>query len=67
MIPKLKTVLPIERAQMRVKVTMTGKEVNKLKEKLVKIVTKVEEEKWDSFDLTLVIIKYQNLTISIFF
>ncbi|XP_065220975.1 ribosome maturation protein SBDS [Planococcus citri] len=56
MIPKLQTVIPIERAQMRVKVTMSGKEANKLKEKLVKIVTKVEEENWDSFELTMIIL-----------
>lgn len=54
MMPKLQTVIPIERAQMRVKITLSGKEANKLKEKLVKIVTKLEEEKWDSYELTMV-------------
>lgn len=39
---------------MRIKITIPGKEANKFKEKLLKIVEKVEEEKRDEFDFTMV-------------
>jgi ribosome maturation protein SDO1 len=53
-IPQLKTVIPLERAQMRVKVTISGKEVNKLKDKLIKLASKVESEDWSSGTLDLI-------------
>ena len=53
-IPKLKTVMPLERAQMRLKVTATGKESRKLKEKIVKLTSKVESEDWESGTLNLI-------------
>lgn len=39
--------LPIERARMRIRITMAAKEGKKLKEKIVPHVEKVEEEDWD--------------------
>lgn len=39
--------LPIERARMRIRVSMPAKEGKKLKEKIVPHVEKVEEEDWD--------------------
>lgn len=53
-IPKLKNVIPIERAQMRIKVSFTGKEASKFREKLVKLVAKVENEKKDMIDMSMV-------------
>lgn len=53
-IPKLTSVIPIERAQMRIKVSIGAKDANKFKEKLVKFVSKVEMEKCDSLDLNMV-------------
>lgn len=53
-IPQLKTAIPIERAQMRLKAVISGKEAKKLREKLVKLVSKVESEDWDSGSLNLV-------------
>ncbi|PWN40395.1 putative Shwachman-Bodian-diamond syndrome protein, partial [Ceraceosorus guamensis] len=38
--------LPIERAKMRVRITMSNKEGKKLKEKLLPLVEKVEEDDW---------------------
>ncbi|KAK7590902.1 hypothetical protein V9T40_002515 [Parthenolecanium corni] len=52
-IPKLTSVIPIERAQMRIKVSIGAKDANKFKEKLVKFVSKVEMEKCDSLDLNM--------------
>ncbi|XP_058796869.1 ribosome maturation protein SBDS [Phymastichus coffea] len=53
-IPQLKTVIPLERAQMRLKITISGKEVRKIREKLVKLLSKIESEDWDSGTLNLV-------------
>ncbi len=41
-----KKVIPIERAKMRVRVTMPNKDGKKVKEKVVALVEKVEEEDW---------------------
>lgn len=41
-----KKTLPIARAQMRVRVTMSSKEGKKLKEKIMPLVTKVEDDEW---------------------
>lgn len=53
-IPQLKEVLNIERAQMRIKVTVGGKEAKKIREKLNPLINNVEEDKWDSGVLNLV-------------
>lgn len=53
-IPQLKTVIPLERAQMRLKVTVSGKEARKLREKIIKLATTVESEDWDSGTLDLI-------------
>ena len=47
------SLMPIERAQMRIQVT-ANKEGRKLKEKLVKVVSCVESEEWDGSSLILV-------------
>lgn len=41
-----KSIIPLERAQMRVSVTMPAKEGKRLKDKIVPLFTKVEEEDW---------------------
>ncbi|KAI4486569.1 hypothetical protein M0804_005939 [Polistes exclamans] len=53
-IPQLKSVMPLERAQMRLKVTISGKEAKKLREKLTKLVKKIESENWDSGTLDFI-------------
>ncbi|KAL2718784.1 ribosome maturation protein SBDS [Vespula squamosa] len=53
-IPQLKAVMPLERAQMRLKVTISGKEARKLREKIIKLATKVESENWDNGTLDLI-------------
>lgn len=53
-ITQLKTVMPLERAQMRLRVLVSGKEARKLREKIVKLTTKVESEDWNSGSLDLV-------------
>lgn len=53
-IPQLKTIIPLERAQMRLKITISGKEARKIREKLSKLMSKVESESWDSGTLNLV-------------
>jgi len=49
----LKKVMPIERAEMRLKIT-SSKEGKKLKEKLSKIGANVETEEWDGSTVILV-------------
>lgn len=53
MIGMLKKVMPIERAEMRLKIT-SSKEGKKLKEKLSKIGANVETEEWDGSTVILV-------------
>lgn len=53
-IPQLKAVMPLERAQMRLKVTISGKEARKLREKIIKLATKMESENWDNGTLDLI-------------
>uniref|UniRef100_A0A1B6FM21 Ribosome maturation protein SBDS n=1 Tax=Cuerna arida TaxID=1464854 RepID=A0A1B6FM21_9HEMI len=53
-IPQLKATMPLERAQMRLKIVISGKEARKLREKLVKLATKVETEEWNSGELNMV-------------
>ncbi len=56
----LKPVMPIERAQMRLKITAT-KEGRKLKEKLVKVCTTMETEDWDGGTVVMVGLFYFQL------
>lgn len=51
----LKAVMPIERAQMRLKIT-ASKEGRKLKEKLAKVWTTMESEEWDGS--TIILVRY---------
>lgn len=53
-IPLLKESIPLDRASMRIKIVFTGKEAKKLKDKIVKICTTIEEDDWDNGTVTLV-------------
>lgn len=53
-IPMLKEALPLERAQMRIKIVLAGKESRKVREKLTGMLSKVESESWEGSELTLV-------------
>lgn len=46
-ISQLKEVMPLERAQMRLRIVIPEKEARKLKDKIVKFITKMEKEEWD--------------------
>ncbi len=52
----LKKSIPLERANMRVKVAISGKDAKKMKDKLVQHCVKVEDETWNNGNLTLVAI-----------
>ncbi|CAB3360367.1 ribosome maturation protein SBDS [Cloeon dipterum] len=52
-IPTLKESLPLERAQMRIKLTLPSKEAKKLKEKVVACAAKIEKEDWNSDELII--------------
>ncbi|KAJ8880962.1 hypothetical protein PR048_017435 [Dryococelus australis] len=53
-IPQLKATIPIERAQMRLRIVLTGKEARKLQEKVAKLTTSIETEDWNNGELTMV-------------
>ena len=53
-IPQLKAVMPLERAQMRLRVLVSGKEAKKLRTKIEKLVMKLETEEWANGTLNLV-------------
>uniref|UniRef100_A0A1B6E0G9 Ribosome maturation protein SBDS n=1 Tax=Clastoptera arizonana TaxID=38151 RepID=A0A1B6E0G9_9HEMI len=55
-IPQLKETMPLERAQMRIKTICSGKEARKVREKIVKLASKVESEDWDGGNLSLIIL-----------
>jgi len=65
-IKQLKEIMPIERAQMRMRVIWSGKEAKKLKEKIVKLTSSVETESWENGELNLVFFidpgKYKEVT-----
>ncbi|GBP80896.1 Ribosome maturation protein SBDS [Eumeta japonica] len=44
----LKKEIPLERAQMRVRILLSGKDARKTREKVIKLTTNVEEENWES-------------------
>jgi len=50
----LKETLPLERAQMRIKVSLPLKEAKKLKEKVAQFTTNFETEDWTDDSLSLV-------------
>ncbi|CAG2055627.1 unnamed protein product [Timema podura] len=54
-IPQLKATIPLERAQMRLRVVISGKEARKLRDKVAKLTSSIETESWDSGALTLVL------------
>lgn len=45
--------IPLERAKMRLKVTLAGKEAKRLKDKIAKLCSPVEAEEWDGDKLVL--------------
>ncbi|KAJ6639860.1 Ribosome maturation protein SBDS [Pseudolycoriella hygida] len=53
-IPLLKNTIPLERANMRIKVTLTGHNAKKLKERIVPHCVSVAEEDWDNGNLSLI-------------
>ncbi|XP_072744066.1 ribosome maturation protein SBDS [Anoplolepis gracilipes] len=53
-ISQLKEVMPLERAQMRLRIVIPEKEARKLKDKLMKFITKLETEKWDNRSLIII-------------
>lgn len=44
----IKKDIPLERAQMRVRILLSGKDARKIRDKAVKLVANVEEENWES-------------------
>uniref|UniRef100_A0A6M2DJ04 Ribosome maturation protein SBDS n=1 Tax=Xenopsylla cheopis TaxID=163159 RepID=A0A6M2DJ04_XENCH len=53
-IPLLKDNMPIERAQMRLRIVSTGKESKTIREKLLKLISTTENEEWDNGTLNMV-------------
>ncbi|XP_076646298.1 SBDS ribosome maturation factor [Halictus rubicundus] len=53
-IPQLKATMPLERAQMRIRVAVTSKEARKIRDKIIKLAPKLENENWDNGTLNLV-------------
>ncbi|KAK6638384.1 hypothetical protein RUM44_008813 [Polyplax serrata] len=53
-IPQLKESIPLERAQMRLKIISVCKENKKLREKVVKLTSSIEVEEWEDNQLTMV-------------
>ncbi|CAF4938446.1 unnamed protein product [Pieris macdunnoughi] len=47
-IQMIKKEIPLERAQMRVRIVLSGKEARKIRDKAVKLTSKVEEESWEA-------------------
>lgn len=53
-IKQLKEIMPIERAQMRLRVVWANKDAKKMKEKIVKLCSSVETEEWRNGELNLI-------------
>lgn len=53
-IPQLKASIPLDRAQMRLKIVLSGKESRKIREKISKLTSKIENEDWNGSQLTIV-------------
>ncbi|XP_034839545.1 ribosome maturation protein SBDS [Maniola hyperantus] len=47
-IPLIKTEIPLERAQMRVRILLSGKDARKVRDKAIKLAMNVEEENWEA-------------------
>lgn len=47
-IQMIKKEIPIERAQMRVRILLSGKDARKVRDKAIKLAMSVEEENWES-------------------
>ncbi|XP_023946856.2 ribosome maturation protein SBDS [Bicyclus anynana] len=47
-IPLIKKEIPLERAQMRVRILLHGKDARKIRDKAVKLAMNVEEENWEA-------------------
>lgn len=52
-ISQLKAVMPLERTQMKLSVTIPGKEAKKLRDKMTKVIAKIEKEEWNTGSLTI--------------
>lgn len=50
----LKESIPLERARMRLKILLKGKEAKKLKDKIVKLSTSVEQDDWEDNNIILI-------------
>ena len=59
-IPLLKSTMPLERAQMRIRTVMSGKDTRKLRDKISKLATSVESEDWDGGQLSMVCMQYSS-------
>lgn len=53
-IPQLKNIMEIERAQMRIRIIINGKEARKLRNKIIESTSKLENENWDSGTCNLI-------------
>lgn len=53
-IPMLKATIPLERAQMRVRIIISGKEARKIRDKISALTTSFEDENWEGGTATLV-------------
>lgn len=53
-IPILKETMPLERAQMRVKVTLSGKDAKKVRDKIIALASSCEQEEWDGGSVVLI-------------
>ena len=52
-------IIPIARAQMRVRITCPGKEAKKLKDKIKSFITTLEEEDWsDDYELVIFMVHW---------
>lgn len=47
-IPLIKSEIPLERAQMRVRILLSGKDARKTRDKAVKLAMNIEEENWEA-------------------
>jgi ribosome maturation protein SDO1 len=53
-IPLLKATMPLERAQMRIRAVLSGRDTHKLRDKIAKLATSVESEDRDGGQLNMV-------------
>lgn len=53
-IPLLKETMPLERAQMRVRITLSGKEARKIRDKITALTSSNEQEEWNGGTVVMV-------------